>query len=792
MRDASPHDSTVLHQPDLALRQARDAIERERALMRAIFDNVPDGMALLEPNGDIAIANRAMQTINDQPDDNFSEFRNVRDVFRWQLQNGQLELTSAGLEADVERFFQEFATAAGTPVIRRRPSGTWVERRFVALPDGRRVIVNRDITALKQREDELRTAHAETDHQRQLIQSIIDNMPDAVVLCEADGTISQWNEAVYTVNGFPRSGFRNIADAFRWQVEYGHLNPSESTTREQVDALMALFRSSQPYRVTRLRPNGRWVESIWHALPNGRRMIIGRDVTELKQRELALADQRDAAEAANQAKSTFLATMSHEIRTPMNGVLGMMEVLEQKPLTGDQRATLAVMRDSANALLRIIDDVLDFSKIEAGHLELEEAAFSLSELAASVVQTFRPQATAKRLRIAVTLEPGSSDALLGDQVRVRQILVNLIGNAVKFTERGGVDIRTATSPLGDGRQRVTLRIADTGIGIDAAQFARLFQPFAQADSSTTRRFGGTGLGLSIVQRLARLMGGEVTVESTPGKGSVFTVALTMRAAPTVTPQPMAPPVARFTVGSNANLIMVIDDHPVNRAVMLEQLHVLGLEADTAADGIEALEQWQPDRYAALLVDMHMPRMDGYSLTAAIREREAAQSAQRTAIVAVTANAMRGEAERCLAAGMDAYLSKPVPLARLRDTLARWLPVSDLAQPPFERGPTVDRANLRDWFGGDDSRVDALLTEFLEGLRQAEQSLGAARVSADLMALRFEAHRLRGVALTVGAKHLADRSATLEQAARAADTQACAAMLPDLLAVIRQTAMELGS
>src|SRR5260221_9223371 len=215
---------------------------------------------------------------------------------------------------------------------------------------------------------------------------------------------------------------------------------------------------------------------------------------------MALAEaerERAEAEAANQSKSTFLATMSHEIRTPMNGVLGMLEVLEHQGLDNDQRRTVATMSDSAQALLRIIDDVLDFSKIEAGRLDLETSAFALSGLVAGAVDTLRPQARAKRLAIAVEIAPGSDDALLGDPTRVRQILFNLLSNAIKFTEQGGIRVQAATTPLGGGGTQVTLTVADSGIGLDADQQARLFQPFTQADSSTTRRYGGTGLGLSL-------------------------------------------------------------------------------------------------------------------------------------------------------------------------------------------------------------------------------------------------------------------------------------------------------
>ena len=268
---------------------------------------------------------------------------------------------------------------------------------------------------------------------------------------------------------------------------------------------------------------------------------------------------------------------------------------------------------------------------------------------------------------------------MGDPTRVRQILFNLVGNALKFTENGSVRIRLATAPLGGGRVSLILAVTDSGIGLSAEQCARLFQPFAQADSSTTRRFGGTGLGLSIVRRLAQLMQGDVAVQSAPGIGSTFTVTLTLRAAPADSPlkeltRPQAKLLSAPTllVDGSPPRVLVVDDHPVNREVLVRQLELLGLAADTANDGAEALAAWTQRNYAAVLADIHMPGMDGYTLVRCIRATEAERHKDRTPVVAVTANALKGEEERCLAAGMDAYITKPVNINRLHDTLARWL------------------------------------------------------------------------------------------------------------------------
>ena len=522
---------------------------------------------------------------------------------------------------------------------------------------------------------------------------------------------------------------------------------------------------------------------------NSMAAAIEADVAAREHAEREAVAARSVAEHASRAKSTFLAAMSHEIRTPMIGVTGMLEVLARTHLTPQQRQMVSTAESSAASLLQIIGDILDFSKIEADKLELAPTTFSLETVVRAAAETFVHTASAKGLLLTWSLDDALAPAQVGDPLRVRQIISNLVSNAVKFTEVGGIEVIVGVLDSSPEAQTVEVAVSDTGIGISAEQQSGLFAEFTQADAETQTRYGGTGLGLVICKRLAALMGGDITLQSTPGTGTTMRLVVPMSIgnpdqlhpdpeSASIVPATSRPMPSREQAERERSLVLLAEDHPTNRTVLSLQLALIGFQVDLAQDGQEAYEHWLTGRYALLLTDLNMPRLDGYDLARRIRVREGETKAARTPIIALSANVMQGEPNKCLAAGMDDFAAKPTTIPTLAARLARWLPhlnwTSDGPDAAEQLAPaTVSRAQGADGLidaaaldaltGGDAELAASLIDDYLEVTRADLHALRAALDARDTDNARRQAHRIKGAARMIGAHGTARLAEQIEAA-----------------------------
>jgi signal transduction histidine kinase/DNA-binding response OmpR family regulator len=521
---------------------------------------------------------------------------------------------------------------------------------------------------------------------------------------------------------------------------------------------------------------------------------------------------RELAARADATKSQFLANVSHEMRTPLNGVIGMLDLLLQSSLRGDQTRMAEISRRSAVNLLGIINDLLDFSKIEAGRFEVASEPVELHRLLGEEIETFRNLAVKAGCELTQQVGAAVPACIVGDDLRLRQVLNNLLANAIKFSSGqsrvGRIELRAALAGAGS----LEITVADNGIGIDAATQARLFQPFEQADPGTTKRYGGTGLGLTITRHLVELMGGTIRLHSEPGAGSTFVIRLPLvacadapaasasadgtageaQAAPGVEaaqPAADAGPMPRPLEPGEARRVLVAEDNETNREVIRLQLARCGVEADFAVDGAQALDLFRRGRYALVLSDLHMPVLDGFALARAVRVFEHETGRPPATLVAVTAAAHEADLQQARAAGMDQHLVKPIRLEALRDALQRWgATVAATAAPPDDAAasaadggataaPSVNLDVLRELVGDDDATVSALVRQYAAELAATSAAMLAAQLPADARTLGDLAHRLKSSSRSVGALALGELCASIEQAGRGDDAAALAALMP---------------
>lgn len=511
---------------------------------------------------------------------------------------------------------------------------------------------------------------------QQALTATLQNISQGIMMIDATGQVPVINQRAIALLDLPADLVQmnpSFRDIVQWQVDCGEFGPPGRVEPGVLRFLETGDLSAQNAHFERMRPNGVVLEVRTERLPDGGAVRTYTDITERRRNERALAAARDAAEAAGRARSEFLAVMSHEIRTPMNGIIGVAGLLQDMPLGGTEKHYVRIILDSGQHLLQLINDILDFSRLDAGRLDLEETAFDVREVVRDSMELLSAEAATKGLVLSQEVAEEVPVRAVGDAHRLRQVLLNLIGNGIKFTSEGSVRLAVRLVRSEGSAIRLGFAISDTGIGIAPEAQGRLFTEFTQVDSSISRRFGGSGLGLAICRRLIERMGGTIGVESTPGQGSTFhfDVLLTL-------PRGDLAPVAQASAPGGApgggavvpRRILIAEDNPTNRLVATRMLERMGHRVEAVENGREAVEAVQRGGFDLVLMDVMMPEMDGLAATEAIRRLGGA--AAGIPIIGLTANAMAADQERCLAAGMTHFETKPISASRLGAAIVRVL------------------------------------------------------------------------------------------------------------------------
>ncbi len=676
-------------------RQAEEALRGSEAYLKALFEQAPDAYFLNDAGGRIVDCNRAGEELLGYDRQGLiGETLLTLNVLSDQQRPGAVDLLRETLARPHPRIEQ----------IWRRQDGSLVHVEVRTIPiqlKGETFVLGsaRDITDRKRSADAL----ARSNELRDRVMACVSS---GIYVIDMDGNFTLLNHGTTEITGYPSAELVGLP--------FATLLPPHTVAAAQKHFETAAIHGLpvSRFEAKLIRKDGTVImmETSLAPLWEGGAIVgvVGNseDITARKRAEAQLREAKEAAETANRAKSEFLANMSHEIRTPMNGIIGMTELTLNTDLSAEQREYLEMVKSSGDSLLTVLNDILDFSKIEAGKLDVEHIDFSLRDCVEATLKVLALRAQQKDIELVSPSFAAVPDRLVGDPARLRQVLVNLIGNAIKFTQRGTVVVAVETQAATAAGVALHFSVRDTGIGIAPDKQQTIFSAFEQADTSTTRTYGGTGLGLTISARLVQLMGGRIWVESAAGCGSTFhfTVELAVRPAtgpalpaadsdePRPRPRKPSPPRAAPHASGNRGLhVLVAEDNVVNQRLALRLLEKRGHRVVLVENGAEALAALETAQFDIVLMDVQMPVLDGFEATAVIRERERATE-RHMPIVAMTAHALKGDEERCLAAGMDGYIAKPINPERLFGLMATLVPATDWISPSFETSFEINPLN----------------------------------------------------------------------------------------------------
>jgi PAS domain S-box-containing protein len=620
------------------------------------------------------------------------------------------------------------------------------------------LLIGTDNTARKLVEAEQKKLDQRLRDQQFYTRSLIESNIDALMTTDPAGIVTDVNKQMEALTGCTRDEL--IGAPFKSfftdpeRAEEGIklvLRQKKLTDYELTACARDGKHTVVSYNATTFYDRGRTLQGVFAS---------ARDVTERKRVEQELQQAKAMAESANQTKSDFLASMSHEIRTPMNAIIGIAHLLAQTPLSAVQNKYVQIFRRAGDNLLHLVNDILDLSKVEASQLELEQTPFCLKDLIAIVIEMVAGRAQEKKLSLICEIAPDVPPDLLGDPTRLRQVLINVLGNAVKFTESGEVALRVSSDASRAGRLLFT--ISDTGIGIPVHKLGAVFERFTQADSSTTRSYGGTGLGLTISKSLVELMGGRIWVDSVVDKGSVFSFTVPFEIWTGGTPNALMPVETASGLPLPALHILLVEDSADNRTITMAYMQDTPYQVDIAENGAIACEKFAAGRYDVVLMDRQMPIMDGLTATRAIRKWELANERAPTPIIALTAAALKGDREKCLAAGCTAFLTKPIKQELLLQAIHErsLVPLAPPKEEPGRKDTFLIRAN---------PKFADLIPGFLQNRRQDVLTMLEALKRGDFQTVQRLGHDMKGVGCSYGFDTITDIGAALEESAGASDT-----------------------
>ena len=640
-----------------------------------------------------------------------------------------------------------------------------------------------DITAKKAAEQALLMANG-------LLENVLANLPCGLSVFDGERRLIAQNSQFRQLLNLPETLFEGTVTTVESIIEHDAVDGKYGAgpLEEIVGTILDQARAPTTHHFLRTRSDGVTLDIRGAPMPGGGFVTTYVDVSAARASEIELREAKAAAELANQAKTTFLAAMSHEIRTPLNGIVGITKLLLDENLTPSQAQLGRLIDGSAQSLMVLVNDFLDLAKIDAGQTVLELIPFDLDRLLTEVAELFNYRASAKSLKFKFWLAPDAPTRVWGDPTRLRQILNNLLGNALKFTQAGEVAFSVSVAARAEAGFTLRFTVTDTGIGISASVQEKLFGHFVQADSSTTREYGGTGLGLAIVKQLSHLMGGYIELESQEGQGSTFVFVL-----PEVLPAPMplkanelaeACPVACPVGAPASGHVLLVEDNPTNQIVAMGILRKLGYaDVTVVVNGLEALQALSRNTYAVILMDCQMPVMDGYMATRALRARGCL-----TPVIAMTANVMAGDVAKCMDAGMNDYVAKPVTPASLQRGLANWIPVvprvsgpSNAVSPQHNAAelPVFDVALALDRLGGDASLLLLVLQSFKDRIPLVIHEIEAALRDNAITLLQGQLHSLLGSSGAVSASQLQQRVEAMSQCLNQGDMASLRQQLPQL-------------